>query len=256
MSSRTANSSARSIGGSSLLALTLLTAAACDGGSHEVGTVVVSAASSLTDAFSEIEAAFEQTHPGVDVVLNLGGSSTLREQILAGAPADVFASANTSNMDHVIEAVADAGDPVIFASNLLQIAVPAGNPGGVTGLGDLAEEDLLIGLCAEPVPCGAFAREVLDTAGVVPAIDTNEPEVRALLTKIEAGELDAGITYVTDVATTGGSVEGIDIPEGQNVIAQYPIAAVSRNPDAVSFVDFVLSDGGQRILREYGFVTP
>lgn len=256
MSSRTANTNPRSIGGSSLLVLTLLTATSCGGGSSEVETVFVSAAASLTDAFTEIETAFERTQPDVDVLLNLGGSSTLREQILEGAPADVFASANTSNLDQVIDGVDDAGAPVIFARNLLQIAVPPGNPAGVTGLGDFDEEDLLIGLCAEPVPCGVFAREALHNAGIVPAVDTNEPDVRALLTKIEAGELDAGITYVTDVAATEGSAEGVDIPEQQNVIAEYPVAVVSQNPNAVLFVDFVLSDEGQSILREYGFIAP
>ena len=169
---------------------------ACSGSSVE-GELLVSAAASLTDAFAEIESAFEEANPDVDVVLNLGSSSALREQILEGAPADVFASANTSNMDQVAEAGELSGEAEIFATNSLQIAVPTGNPGGVTGLEDFAREELLIGLCAEDVPCGDFGRQALAKAGVIPSIDTNEPDVRALLTKIEAGELDAGITYVT-----------------------------------------------------------
>jgi molybdate transport system substrate-binding protein len=192
-------------------------------------------------------------------VLNLGPSSGLREQILEGAPADVFASANTSNMDQLAEAGEVAGEPRVFVTNLLQIAVPAGNPGGVAGLEDFARDDLLIGLCAEDAPCGQFAREALDSAGVTPAIDTNEPDVRALLTKVEAGELDAGITYVTDVISTGGMVEGVDIPEADNVVAEYPIAVLtnaSNKAGATAFVDFVLSDEGQAILREYGFASP
>lgn len=230
----------------------------CGGDSEVDGEVLVSAAASLTDAFREIEALFEAANPGIDVLLNLGPSSGLREQILQGAPADVFASANTSNMDQVVEA-GEATDPRIFVRNLLQIAVPSGNPAGVSGLEDFADEELLIGLCVEDVPCGDFGRAALDSAGVVPAIDTNEPDVRALLTKIEAGELDAGITYVTDVLSTGGAVEGVDIPEEFNVIADYPIATLVNAPNsnaASAFVRFVLSDEGQAILSSAGFSSP
>ena len=182
----------------------------------------------------------------------------MREQILEGAPADVFASANTSNMDQVVEAD-EAGDPEIFVTNLLQIAVPEGNPGSVTGLEDFANEELFIGLCEEEVPCGDFARQALENAGVTPSIDTNEPDVRALLTKVEAGELDAGIVYVTDVQSTEGAVEGVDIPDEDNVVAEYPIVALTNapNPDAAAaFVAFVLSDECQEILSGYGFGAP
>lgn len=220
--------------------------------------LVVSAAASLTDAFREIEADFEATNPGVDVLLNLGSSSTLREQILAGAPVDVFASANLANMEHVIEG-GEAGDYEVFAHNALQIAVPAGNPAGITGLEDFADEALLIGLCGEGAPCGDFARQALARAGVVPSVDTNEPDVRALLAKLEAGELDAGITYVTDVLSTGGAVLGIDISPDDNVVAEYPIAVLSasaRPAVAEAFVEFVTSEEGQAILASYGFSPP
>ena len=222
------------------------------------GELLVSAAASLTDAFAAVEIAFEAANPSVGVVLNLGSSSSLREQILEGAPADVFASANTSNMDQVVEA-GEGADPRFFAANRLQIAVPAGNEAGVAGLADFADEDLLIGLCAEEVPCGDFGRQALENAGVIPAIDTNEPDVRALLTKVEAGELDAGIVYVTDVLSTDGAVEGIEIPEEDNVIANYPIAALlnAPNPDAAAaFVAFVVSAEGQAILNGFGFSSP
>ncbi|HEY6634398.1 MAG TPA: molybdate ABC transporter substrate-binding protein [Acidimicrobiia bacterium] len=238
------------------LALLLVNGCAAE---DEPTVVLVSAAASLTDGFAEIESAFEDANPGVDIVLNLGGSSGLREQILEGAPADVFASANLSNMDQVVDAGAVAGEPIIFARNLLQIAVPPGNPGGVTGLTDFAREELLIGLCAEGVPCGDFAREALAAAGVLPSTDTDEPDVRALLTKIEAGELDAGITYVSDVVSAGGSVEGIEIPEGENVVAAYPIATLAEaaSPEvSQDFVDFVLSAEGLAILVEHGFAAP
>lgn len=229
---------------------------ACAGPEEELR---VSAAASLTDAFSEMASAFEEVHPDVDVVLNPGGSSALRMQILEGAPVDVFASANVSNMERLAEAGELEGEPVVFARNLLQIAVPSGNPAGVMGREDFADGDLLIGLCAESVPCGELARRVLTRAGVTPAVDTNEPDVRALLTRIELGELDAGITYVTDVASAGDAVEGIDIPEEVNVSAEYPVAVVARapNPDAASaFVDFVLSDAGKAILDRHGFARP
>jgi molybdate transport system substrate-binding protein len=222
------------------------------------GDVTVFAAASLMDAFTEAGSAFESEHPDTSVEFNFGASSALREQILAGAPADVFASANTSNMDEVVDAGA-AADPENFVTNQLQIAVPAGNAAGVTGLTDFANSDLLIGLCAEDVPCGDFGREALANAGVTPSVDTNEPDVRSLLTKVEAGDLDAGIVYVTDVLAAGDAVEGIDIPADENVIATYPVAALgdSGNPEvAGAFVAFVLSDEGQEILGSYGFDAP
>jgi molybdate transport system substrate-binding protein len=206
-----------------------------------------------------METAFEEKHPKTDVVLNLGGSASLREQILEGAPVDVFASANRSNMDQVVAAGETVGEPRVFTVNLLQIAVPAGNPARVAGLEDFADEELLIGLCAEGVPCGDLAREVLANAGITPSIDTNEPDVRALLTKVEAGELDAALTYVTDVASVGGRVDGVEIPDALNVAAEYPIAVLVRAADhgaAGAFIDFVLSHEGQAIMSEFGFNSP
>lgn len=241
---------------SSLLAVALLlSGCGGDGASDEV---LVSAAASLTDAFAEIEASFEAADPGVDVVLNLGGSSSLREQILGGAPVDVFASADAADVDRVVEAGA-ADDPRVFARNRLQIAVPAGNPAGVTGLEDLADPELVIGVCAEGVPCGDLARRALANAGVTPSLDTHEPDVRALLTKIAAGELDAGVTYVTDVIAAGDGVDGIEIPDEVNVVAEYPIVVLGEapNPDAAAaFVELVRSDAGRAILREHGFTGP
>jgi molybdate transport system substrate-binding protein len=223
------------------------------------GEILVSAASSLTDAFAELKSGFETAHPGVEVVLNLGGSSALRTQILEGAPIDVFASANEENMDRVVEAGEVLSEPRIFVRNRLQIAVPAGNPGGIEGLDDFANAELRLGLCAEGVPCGDFAREALGQARVVPALDTNEPDVRALLTKIELGELDGGITYVTDVASSLEAVDRIDIPDDLNVVAEYPIAALAGAPNpaaAEAFVQFVLSEEGRAIFAKHGFTLP
>lgn len=222
------------------------------------GTIRVFAAASLTDAFVDAAEAFEAANPDVTVELNLAGSSALREQILAGAPGDVFASANPSNMEEVAEAGEVAGSAEILARNSLQIVVPADNPGGVEGLEDFGDDGLLIGLCAVEVPCGDFGREVLDAAGVTPSADTEEPDVRSLLTKVASGDLDAGIVYASDVVAAGDDVEGLPIPEGVNVVADYAIATLSGagEPDiAAAFVRFLLSDDGQTILTEHGFAA-
>ena len=218
--------------------------AAC-GGEGSTG-VVVSAASSLADAFGELEAAYEAENPGIDIILNLGSSAALRDQILEGAPSDVFAPASLDMVRQVA-----TGDVRSFAYSQLYIAVPLGNPGGVTGLSDFGRPELLVGLCVEPAPCGALARQALDMAGVVVSLDTSEPNARALLTKIEAGELDVGIVYVTDVLK--GQVEGIALDH----FTDYAIALVPEvvNPEAgQSFIDFVLSEQGQTILVEHGFL--
>lgn len=221
--------------------------------------ILVSAAASLTDAFAEVETAVEATHSDVDVVLNLGGSAALREQILEGAPADVFASASVENMGLVVASGGVSGSPQVFVHNLLQIAVPPGNPAGVQGLADFTQEALWIGLCARQVPCGEFGQRALERAGVAPSVDSHEPNVRALLTKIEAGEIDAGIVYVTDVTASGGGVHGIEISAAHNVVARYPIAVLTDAPNpegAAAFVSFVLSGEGQGILRRHGFASP
>ena len=219
------------------------------------GTITVFAAASLTDAFGEAADDFMAAHPGVTVELNLAASSALREQILAGAPSDVFASAITSNMDQVVDAGA-AADPEIFAHNSLEIVVPAGNPADVDGLDDFADPDLLIGLCAREVPCGELGRQVLADADVTPAQDTDEPDVRSLLTKVAADELDAGIVYRSDVLAAGAEVEGVEIPDDVNVVAEYPIAVLTDSgaPDvAGAFVEYLLGDDGQAILASWGF---
>ena len=198
-------------------------------------------------------------YPHTDVVINVGGSSALREQILAGAPVDVFASANAENMAVVEDEQLTAAPALIFATNHMEIAVPKGNPGGVVGIADFANPALLLGLCDRAVPCGDFAMQSLERAGVVPDPDTYEPDVRALLTKIEAGELDAGIVYATDVASRSGTVVGVEIPEGLNTVAEYPIALLTGGDNVdggAAFVAFVLSDTGRAILVDHGFSTP
>lgn len=234
-------------------AVAILTSCSGTGSDRQV---VVSAAASLTSAFADTELAFEARYPEIDVLLNLGGSSALRDQILEGAPVDVFASADTMTMDAVRSAGLIRGETHLFARNELQIVVPLGNPGQLDSLDDFADSSLLIGLCARPVPCGAFARTVLDAAGVEASVDTEEPDVRALLTKVAEGELDVAIVYVTDAAAAAGRVETIDIPGAFNVEVRYPIAVVTTeddSSDAELFVDFVLSSDGQEILFAHGF---
>lgn len=235
----------------------MLTLASC--GSDGRAELLVSAAASLTDTFQAIEAEFEERNPDVDVVVNLAGSSALREQIIAGAPADVFASANESVMEDVARAGLLASPARVFATNRLEIAVPLSNPVAVSGLSDFGRSELVLGLCAVGVPCGDFALKALENANVTPAIDTEEPNVRALLTKVESGDLDAGIVYVTDVLAGAGDIAGIPIPDDLNVVARYPIATLEaphRSEEAAALIAFVLSVDGQAILASHGFGPP
>ncbi|MFP5321570.1 MAG: molybdate ABC transporter substrate-binding protein [Acidimicrobiia bacterium] len=235
------------------MAVAVLAGGAC-GGAREPDLTVLAAAS-LTDAFEEIAAEFEADRD-VDVTLSFGASSSLREQILEGAPADVFASAGSGPVEALVQA-GEVGEPATFARNRLAIAVPAGNPAGVRSLEDLADGSLLLGVCAPEVPCGALARTVLEAAGVAAEPDTEEPDVRALLTKVEEAELDAGLVYVTDVLAAGDAVEAVDLPGDASTA--YPIAVVDgagATDLASDFVDFVLGEDGQRILREAGFGAP
>ena len=217
------------------------------------GEVSVYAAASLAGAFDEIATAFTAEHPDVTVVPVYDGSSTLVTQILEGAPADVFASADEANMDKAGDA---AVDPELFASNTLVIAVPAGNPKGIADLADLA--DVTTVLCAAEVPCGAASAKLLDAAGVSIEAASLEQNVTAVLTKVETGEADAGLVYATDVIGRA-DVEGVVPDNADDVVNHYPIAALADapNPDAAqAFVAFVLSDAGQAILAEFGFGKP
>lgn len=222
------------------------------------GTITVFAAASLTEVFGELETKFEQLHPSADVVLSFGGSGALAAQIIEGAPADVIAAASGAPMTTVTDA-GDATDPTIFTTNTLEIAVPAGNPSGVTGLADLADPTLAIALCDPSVPCGAAAETLMQAAGLTAAPDTLEEDVKAVLTKIVLGEADAGLVYVTDVVAAGDTVEGITVPEAADVINRYPIAVISGAPNPVgaqAWLEFVLSNTGRAALAAAGFGAP
>ncbi len=217
------------------------------------------AAASLTDAFTELGAAFEVAYPGTDVTFNFGGSSSLANQIVEGAPADVFASADVKTMAALTDADKNGSEPVVFATNRAQIIVEAGNPKGITGVADLADPAVVVVSCAPEVPCGGYAQKVFDAAGVSVRPRSLEENVKGVVTKVTLGEADAGIVYATDVIAAGTQASGVAIPAEQNVVAQYPMAVVSDAPNptgARTFVDFVLSSDGQAILQSYGFGSP
>ncbi len=223
------------------------------------GSITVFAGSSLTDAFKKAGDELKLKNPGTQYVFNFGSSSTLATQINSGAPADVFASADDTNMQKVVDAKLTDGAPAVFVSNRLQIAVATGNPRGITGLADLAKPGLIVVLAAPTVPAGKYALESLQKAGVSVKVASQEVDVRAVLNKVTLGEADAGIVYVTDVKSAGTRVTGVDIPDQQQVIARYPMAVVkeTKNPRlAKAFVDYLLSDEGQRLLAEFGFSKP
>lgn len=233
-----------------LLAATLLIALAGCAAPQPHVTVTVFAAASLTESFEAIATEFEANNPGVDVVFIFGASSSLATQIVEGAPADVFVAASPAAMHIVVDAGATSSAPVTFATNALEIAVPTGNPGGVSGLSDFANPALLIAVCAVEVPCGAAAAKALEAEGVTPSIDTYEHDVKAVLSKVELGEVDAGLVYVTDVLANDG-VEGIELDD--LVAVEYPIASVADSQAAAAFIAFVLSARGKAILAEAGF---
>lgn len=241
------------------VAVVVILAGCAAGPTDSASTVTVFAAASLTDAFEELAAAFEQARPGSDVVLNLAGTQTLAAQLSEGAPADVFAAADSRHMAAVEERGLIEGQPRTFAGNRLAIAVEPGNPLGISGLSDLADPDLVVVLPEAEVPAGAYARDALSRAGIEVTPASLEPDVRAAQAKVSLGEADAAIVYTSDVAAADGRVTGVAIPDDVNVDATYPIAVVAGAPNreaAASFWAFVLGDEGREILADHGFTTP
>ena len=246
----------RALGALSLALSASLSVTACASNNDDSTTITVSAAASLTDAFTEIGRAFSATNPDIDVRFNFAGSSTLAEQINAGAPVDVFASASPSAMQSAVDA-GSVGNTVAFAQNSLEIVVPVGNPAAIRNLSDLTAANVTFLVCNAPVPCGAAASMLFERNSLTMAPSSLEPDVRAVLTKIIADEADAGIVYRTDVLAASDRVESILIPDEQNVTNEYSIANTARAPKAAqAFVDFVLGETGQDILGSWGFTTP
>lgn len=238
-----------------------LVGAACgsDSSPSSTGTINVFAAASLTAAFGDIAEAFNVENPDAKVVFSFGGSSTLVTQIIEGAPADVFASADLANMTKLTDANDAKDDPAVFTTNRAEIIVAAGNPLGLTGVADLARTDLKVVQCAPEVPCGAYAQKIYDRVGITVTPKSLEENVKGVVTKVTLGEADAGIVYATDVTAAGDSASGVEIPVDQNVVAEYPIVVTrgARNASgAAAFVAFVLGPQGQAILASYGFAAP
>jgi len=222
------------------------------------GTVTVFAAASLKEAFTRLANSFEAAHPGTRVVFSFGPSSGLATQISSGAPADVFASASTTSMDQVVKAGAAAA-PRDFAKNTMEIAVPPKNPAGITQVGDLAKGGVKVALCQAAVPCGTTAAKVFSNAKITVTAVTQEVDVKAVLSKVSLGEVDAGVVYVTDVLAAGDKVKGIQIAADVNASTTYPIAPLTRStnsPAAQAFTDYVLSTDGGAALAAAGFVKP
>ena len=234
------------------------TAALVSGCGGSEGTITVFAAASLQDAFTSLGKEFEADNPGSKVVFNFGPSSGLATQIGQGAPADVFASASTITMDEVVTG-GNAAHPTNFVANTMQIAVPPDNPAGITAVADLAKKGVKVALCQADVPCGATALKVFENAKIQVTPVTEEIDVKATLSKVSLGEVDAGVVYVTDVLAAGDSVKGIEIPADINASTTYPIAPLTASENqatAQAFVDYVLSADGAAVLTEAGFSTP
>ena len=234
---------------------------------REQKTLVVFAAASLTDAFTEIGKEFEAANPGVTVKLNFGGSQTLRTQIEQGAQADVFASANTTEMDALVKGnFVATGSAQIFVTNQLVVIMPANNPAELATLEDLSKPGLKVDLAAKEVPVGNYALQVLDKLDkalgngfkgkVLANVVSYENDVKQVVTKVQLGEADAGIVYLTDTVAAP-ELKKFEIPAANNVVARYPLAALTQSQNtelAQAFVAYVLSANGQAVLQKWGFL--
>jgi molybdate transport system substrate-binding protein len=228
-------------------------------GGRPSGTVTVFAAASLTEVFTRLGANFERDHPGTTVTFSFGASSALARQITAGAPADVFAAASPATMKQVTDAGEAAGEPRVFVRNQLVIAVPKDNPKKVDALADLAAPGVKVALCAAQVPCGAAAETALAAAGVTVEPVTLEQDVKATLTKVRLGEVDAALVYRTDARAAAADVTGVEFPESVRAVNDYPLVALTGAPNragADAFVAYVTSDAARAILTGAGFQTP
>jgi len=222
-------------------------------------SITVFAAASLKAAFTEIAEQFKTDHPGVGVEFNFAGSSDLATQLTEGAGADVFASANTAQMDKVAEAGLLDGEPVPFASNTLVIVTAPDNPHAVRSFADLARAGLAVVVCQPPVPCGAATRKVEDITGGRVHPVSEEPDVTDVLNKVTTGQADAGIVYRTDAINAGDKVATVEFPEAESAVNTYPVAVLkdaAQPAPARAFVELVAGAAGQQILHAAGFGEP
>jgi len=258
-----------------LLSLFLLLVAGCGNAAtanqpQASVTLNVFAASSLTESFGEIAQKYQASHPNVKIVYNFNGSQILVQQITNGANADVFASADTANMDKAVAAKV-VGNPQIFARNKLAVIIPASNPGNITSLKDLARKGTKIVLAGPAVPAGKYSLQILDAmakssdygptyeSDVKANVVSQEDNVKAVVQKVQLGEADAGIVYRTDVtAAVANQIKMIDIPDNFNVVAEYPVAVTlksAHSAEAQAFVAYLLSADGQAILTKFHFIS-
>ncbi|MDQ0767480.1 molybdate transport system substrate-binding protein [Pseudarthrobacter defluvii] len=220
------------------------------------GTITVFAAASLKQSFTDLARTFEAENPGTNVTLSFAGSSDLASQLSQGAPADVFASADTTNMKKVQDGGLADGTPRDFATNTLAIAVPPDNAAGIASLKDLVRPDLKLVTCARQVPCGAATAKVAEAVGLTLKPVSEENAVTDVLGKVMSGEADAGLVYGTDIRAAASRVAGIDFPEAGAAVNTYSIAGIAdgRNKaTARAFLDLVTGPEGQRVLAAAGF---
>jgi molybdate transport system substrate-binding protein len=242
-----------------VIALCLGFLASCRDANSGTKTVMVFAAASLTSSFHELAKSFEAGHPDTRIELHFAGTPQLVVQVREGAPVDVFASADEANMQRIVETGTPIAAPVVFAHNRLAIVTAKGNPKGIRGLVDLARDDLRVILCGPEVPAGRYARQALEKARVRVNSRSDEPSVKAIVSKVSLAEVDAGIVYVTDVTSAADQVDAVPIADEHNVIASYPIVALGagvHRSGGLAFVEYVQSAAGQAILRRYGLTTP
>jgi molybdate transport system substrate-binding protein len=222
-------------------------------------SITVFAAASLQGSFTEIGKQFERAHPGARVTFSFGPSSGLATQIINGAPASVFASAAPANMTQVVKAGETLNSPSNFAKNKMEVAVPPGNPAGVTSVSNLSKSAVKVALCQPQVPCGVVARDVFKNAGISVTPVTLQPDVKSVLSQVELGNVDAGMVYVTDVKAAGSKVKGVPVPAGDNASTLYPIATLKDASDktvANEFVAYVMGPQGEHVLAQDGFEKP
>jgi len=219
-------------------------------------TLTVFAGASLKATFTEIGTIFQNENPGSTVTFNFAGSSDLVTQLTAGAPGDVFASADTNNMTKATTANLVSGTPVDFATNILTIVTPPENPAGIAGFADLAKPDVSVVVCAPQVPCGAASASVETNTDVSLTPVSEENSVTDVLGKVTSGQADAGLVYVTDAKNAADTITQVDFPEAAAVVNTYPIAALTAGTQpelATKFVDLVTGPEGQQVLAAAGF---
>ncbi len=232
---------------------------ASGGAAPQAQTLTVLAAASLTETFNALGKQFQTDHPGVTVKFNYAGSSDLAQQIVNGAPADVFAAASDATMKTVTDANLTAANPVTFAKNVLQIATPPGNPKGIAAFADLAKPGVKVVVCAPQVPCGAAAQKIEKATNITLKPVSEEADVKSVLSKVQTGDADAGLVYVTDVNSAGNKVQGVNFPEASQASTNYPIAVLKNAPAAdlaKQFVTMVTGEQGQKAVEQAGFAKP